>query len=631
MNATLTIATTAGLTPNTYPFTASITNTSAGCQGSHPSTGASVVVRAKTSTTTTITNAGALATPTVVGQTYPVTYSVAAGSGTPTGTVTVSDGSASCVANVSAGACSLTSASSGAKTITATYSGDANFSTSTSSGTSHTVNAANTSSVLTSSLNPSVSGQSVTFTSTVTVTAPGSGSVPVGSVVTFKDGSATLGTGTTDSAGTATYSTTTLSDGNHSISAVYAGNTNFTTSTSNAVAQLVKGNARFSSLVPASASITYGQASISISGQVANATKTVFAASGETVTVTINGTSLPMTIVGSSGNFSGTFDTHTIPSSGSPYTISYSYPGDANLTTATDNSTKLTINKAALTVTANDVATVYGTPIPAYTSAITGFVNGESQSVVTGTASLTTSPAAPTNAGTYTITAAAGTLAAANYSFNFVNGSLTINKAVASVTPNAANKTYGTADPALTGTMTGFLAADSVTAVYSRVAGETVAAGPYTISATLSPAAVLNNYTVTYNTASFTINKAVASVTPNAAGKTYGTADPVLTGTLTGFLAADSVTAVYSRVAGETVAGGPYNISATLSPAAVLSNYTITYNTAAFTINKAVASVTPNAASKTYGTADPALTGTLTGFLAADSVTATYSRAAGET
>ena len=99
-------------------------------------------------------------------------------------------------------------------------------------------------------------------------------------------------------------------------------------------------------------------------------------------------------------------------------------------------------------------------------------------------------------------------------------------------------------------------------------------------------------------------------------------ADPALTGTLTGFLAADGVTATYSRTAGETVAGGPYTISATLSPAGVLSNYSITYNTALFTIDPKAASVTPNAASKVYGGADPALTGSLSGFLAADGVTA---------
>jgi hypothetical protein len=203
--------------------------------------------------------------------------------------------------------------------------------------------------------------------------------------------------------------------------------------------------------------------------------------------------------------------------------------------------------------------------------------------------------------GPYSITAVLSPAAVlSNYTITYNTAAFTINKAVASVTPNAASKTYGTADPALTGTPTGFLAADGVTAAYSRTAGETVAGGPYSITAVLSPAAVLGNYTITYNTAAFTINKAVASVTPNAASKTYGTADPALSGTPTGFLAADGVTAAYSRTAGETVAGGPYSITAVLSPAAVLGNYTITYNTAAFTINKRTLTVTATAASRTY-------------------------------
>src|SRR5204863_9924047 len=131
---------------------------------------------------------------------------------------------------------------------------------------------------------------------------------------------------------------------------------------------------------------------------------------------------------------------------------------------------------------------------------------------------------------------------------------LTINRKTASVTPNVASKTYGGVDPALTGTLTGFLGADGVSASYSRTAGETVADSPYTISATLSPAGVLGNYDITYNTAEFTIDKKAASVTPNAKSKTYGDADPALTGALNGFLIADGVTATYSRAQGETVA-----------------------------------------------------------------------------
>ena len=108
---------------------------------------------------------------------------------------------------------------------------------------------------------------------------------------------------------------------------------------------------------------------------------------------------------------------------------------------------------------------------------------------------------------------------------------------------------------------------------------------------------MLGNYDVTSNTAAFAIARKAASVTPAASSKVYGTADPSLTGTLSGFLASDNVTATYRRAPGETV--GTYTISATLSPASVLGNYTATFNTASFTIllpppPSVTASATPN-------------------------------------
>ena len=215
---------------------------------------------------------------------------------------------------------------------------------------------------------------------------------------------------------------------------------------------------------------------------------------------------------------------------------------------------------------------------------------------------------------------------------------LTVSPKPASVTPNAASKTYGDVDPALTGTLNGFLAADGVTATYSRTAGETVAASPYTISAVLSPAAILTNYTITYNTAHFTITR--KSVTPSvtASDKTYdGTTTATATCSLTGVLAADTA-AVTCSAASATFASpnaGTHTVTATgisLSGSAS-GNYELSATTATTTakIDPKPASVTPNAASKTYGDADPALTGVLSGFIPADGVTATYSRTAGET
>ncbi|MEQ1643939.1 MAG: Ig-like domain-containing protein, partial [Pyrinomonadaceae bacterium] len=82
----------------------------------------------KASTTIAIT--GDTPDPTIIGQPYAVTWAVAVtapGAGTPTGTVTVSDGSATCSAPVGAGTCNLTSTTAGNKLLFATYAGDANF------------------------------------------------------------------------------------------------------------------------------------------------------------------------------------------------------------------------------------------------------------------------------------------------------------------------------------------------------------------------------------------------------------------------------------------------------------------------------------------------------------------------
>jgi hypothetical protein len=80
---------------------------------------------------------------------------------------------------------------------------------------------------LTSSQNPSVHGQKVTFTATVTpATLPGP---PTGSV-TFKEGTTVLGMDTLDGAGQATFSTNALATGSHPITAVYSGDSNFNAS-----------------------------------------------------------------------------------------------------------------------------------------------------------------------------------------------------------------------------------------------------------------------------------------------------------------------------------------------------------------------------------------------------------------
>jgi hypothetical protein len=91
-----------------------------------------------------------------------------------------------------------------------------------------------TTTVLTSSSNPALVGTSIIFTATVTATT----GIPTG-VVSFFDGSTLLGTGTLNGAGVATFTTSTLAVGSHSITAFYNGDVKDGTNTSNTVTQVI--------------------------------------------------------------------------------------------------------------------------------------------------------------------------------------------------------------------------------------------------------------------------------------------------------------------------------------------------------------------------------------------------------
>ena len=126
----------------------------------------------------------------------------------------------------------------GSHSIKAVYSGDTNFTTSTSASMSQTVAQASTTTKLTKNTTTAIhSGQSVTFTAAITAVSPGAGT-PSGIVTFYDNGSTMLGTGTL-TGGVTTFTTTTLPLGSNSITAVYSGDTDFSTSTSVAVSQTV--------------------------------------------------------------------------------------------------------------------------------------------------------------------------------------------------------------------------------------------------------------------------------------------------------------------------------------------------------------------------------------------------------
>jgi hypothetical protein len=162
-----------------------------------------------------------------------------AGSGTPTGSVSFMDfGNLIGHGILSAGRATFSTASlsGGNHALTTVYAGNGSFLGSTSRPYGEKVNPATTSTVVKSSLNPSVHGQPVTFTALVRMTVA-RGAAPTGTVV-FKDGSAVLGSATLTSS-QATFSTAGLAVGNHAITVVYGGDKNYSASTSGAFGQAV--------------------------------------------------------------------------------------------------------------------------------------------------------------------------------------------------------------------------------------------------------------------------------------------------------------------------------------------------------------------------------------------------------
>jgi hypothetical protein len=225
--------TTSGLAVNTHNMTAVYSGDSNYTGATSP--GVSEVTNAA-STTTTLTSSP---NPSTYGQSVTLTATVAASfGGSVSGTVSfIHDGTVLGTATLSGNVAklSISTLAPGLRHITATYGGSSDFLTSTSTQLAQQVNFAPTSTTLTSSSNPSTHGTSVTFTATVKAAT---GPTPTGSV-TFKDGSTTLGTGAVNASGVASFSTSALAVGTHSITAAYGGNADDLTSTSSALSQKV--------------------------------------------------------------------------------------------------------------------------------------------------------------------------------------------------------------------------------------------------------------------------------------------------------------------------------------------------------------------------------------------------------
>jgi hypothetical protein len=324
-----------------------------------------------------------------------------------------------------------------------------------------------------------------------------------------------------------------------------------------------------------------------------------------------------LTISGVTGNYSVD---KLLPGS---YTVRIPGGQSQNVTITCDGTATANFDLEKLTPTINVTGGTFeydGLPHPA-----TATATGPGDIAVSGSIVLEYLPggaAEPVARGTYAVTAR---FTSSEPGFNDATGtgSILINPRPASVSPFGATKVYGEVDPPFDGNLAGFLPADGVTATYSRTVGEDVVGSPYTISATLAPPSVLDNYDVTYNTALFTITKASTTVTVTCEDGTYaGTAlenCEAEANSANGFHAHLHVDYTNNVYAGTAQASAHFDGD---------DNHFGSDGTGSFTILRRAATVTVDAKHKVYGDADPELTGTLSNFV--DSIPVTYSREPGQ-
>jgi hypothetical protein len=208
----------------------------------------------------TTTNLASSTNPSNYGQAVTFTATVASadsGAGTPQGTVTFKEGSTTLGSAAVDGSGHATFSTSslgfGGHDLVASFTGSTGWLGSTSAVLHQTVQDG-TSTMVTSSRNPAVVGQSITFSASVSASDAGAGT-PTGSV-TFKDGATTLATVVLDGSGHASYTSSALAVGSHAITAAFVGTSGWNNSTGS-LTQTVNADTTAPS-VPGGASATSG-------------------------------------------------------------------------------------------------------------------------------------------------------------------------------------------------------------------------------------------------------------------------------------------------------------------------------------------------------------------------------------
>ncbi|MGB8579318.1 MAG: Ig-like domain repeat protein [Candidatus Sulfotelmatobacter sp.] len=321
------ILTTSFATAGTY-------STAAKYSGDNNNTGSTSSTLSQVITVATTTTLVSSLNPSLIAQAVTFTATVSSTAGAPPNGEIVTFYNASAVlgtAPLSVGVASLTTSSllAGIYTITAAYDGDSTFAASTSPGLRQVVNSttkSGTATTLISSLNPSIYGQKVVWTATVTTSGP----VPPTGKVNFSWNGNSIGTASLNATGVATLTRSALNADTYPLTAVYQGDTNNLASRSPVLIQVVTETTSSAALTSSPNPSTAGEAvtfTATIKSPTIAATGPVTFSAGKTVLGTAQ-----------LANGKATFTISTLPVGTT--TVTANYYGDSNISGSSASATE---------------------------------------------------------------------------------------------------------------------------------------------------------------------------------------------------------------------------------------------------------------------------------------------------
>ncbi len=291
------------------------------------------------------------------------------------------------------------------------------------------------------------------------------------------------------------------------------------------------------------------------------------------------------------------------------YTVSQSDAVAQNYT-FTYETGKMTVTKAALTMTANNKRMAYGDMLPNFDATYTGLKNSEAAPAWITEPTFVTTATQASSVGTYPISIQGAD--PKNYNITCVNGQLSIEKADVTMRANNISRLYGEENPELTLTYTGLKNGESepvwkVSPVITTEATRTSPVGNYPIRVTEG---VSQNYNITATNGTLTIGKAPLTIKPKDVSRRYGDENPTFQLEYTGLKNDESApewtdTPIVTTTATSASSVGDYPITI---GAAEARNYQLQKCTGTLSVTKAALGISIENATRKYGENNPSFT-----------------------